>query len=79
MTVETDVLLARDIKAARRQVKGCITVLDDVRRRHPEMKRELNAMLAQLRSNRASLTDALNEAMGRLRARLPAPKAVHHG
>lgn len=78
MSVDQDVRLAMDLRRARKQVKGCITVLEDVRR-HSAVKTELNAMLAQLRGARVQLTVAFNEVQARLRARLPAPKAVLHG
>ncbi len=77
-TVDEDVRLARDLKRARKQVKGCITVLEDVRR-HSAVKTELNAMLAQLRTASAQLTEAFCEVQSRLRARLPVGKAVLHG
>jgi hypothetical protein len=75
MTVERDVLLARSLRDARRQVRGCITTLERVRG-HLELKSAINAMLARLRANHGELTAEFNNVKARLRARLPAPKAV---
>ncbi len=75
MTVENDVSLALSLKLARRQVKGCITSLEQVRR-HTELKASINSMLARLRTSLAELTEALCEVRARLRARLPAAKEV---
>lgn len=76
-SVDEDVRLARDLKRARRQVKGCITVLEDVRRHSAgDTKTRLSGMLDQLRTARYQLTEAYCEVQSRLRARLPAPKVV---